>query len=475
MQPIPHFPPNNFTDLLLDAVCVVDREGYFLFVSAASERIFGYKPDEMIGQPMINFVYPGDRERTLQTVNEIINGEPKPYFENRYVRKDGKLVDIMWSARWSETDQVRVAVARDVTERKRAESMQEAVYAISEAANAPGNLNTLFQRIHDVVDALLLATNFMVALYDAEKKELTFPYSAHPFGDADSAKLMVEMIATQVIHTGRTLLLTPETLPLVLPKTVIDSYTEPLNWLIAPIRAPDGIKGALLITSAGPSGRFTEQDKELLQFISVQVAAAIERKQMLSRLEYMAQYDQLTHLPNRTLFLDRLKNSLGRAHREKTLLAVFYLDLNKFKQVNDTYGHATGDQLLYEVARRLTHSVRESDTVGRIGGDEFVVLAVNIKRHEDIGKIQTKIMSTLSVPYIFNEIQLQIYPSIGCAIYPDNGQNESELIHFADSAMYSVKKEHTLERIAGIQPEESHLYTDGFQTAMSSGYLKSER
>lgn len=208
MKATPHVPPYNFTDLLLDAVCVVDRDGYFLFVSAASEKIFGYKPDEMIGKPMIDFVYPGDRDRTLNAVTEILNGEHKPHFENRYVRKDGKIVHIMWSARWSESEQVRVAVARDVTERKRAESMQAAVYAISEAANLPGNLNALFQRIHAVVDDLLLATNFMVGLYDAEKNELSFPYCAHPYSDTSPSNRVPEIIVKQVIHTGRSLLLT---------------------------------------------------------------------------------------------------------------------------------------------------------------------------------------------------------------------------------------------------------------------------
>ena len=115
MKTMPPVLPNNFTDLLLDAVCVVDREGYFLFVSAASEQIFGYTPEEMIGRPFTDFVYPGDRERTLQAVNEILDGVLKPHFENRYVRKDGKIAHIMWSARWSEAEQIRVAVARDVT------------------------------------------------------------------------------------------------------------------------------------------------------------------------------------------------------------------------------------------------------------------------------------------------------------------------------------------------------------------------
>lgn len=180
MKKISHAPPHNFTDLQLDAVCVVDRDCYFLFVSAASEQIFGYKPEEMIGRAMIEFVHPGDKEKTLNTVNEIMGGELKPYFENRYVRKDGKTAHIMRSARWSESEQVRVAVARNVTERKRAESMQAAVYAISEAANTPGDLTALFHHIHEIVDELLLATNFIVALYDAQNDKLHYPYYAHP-------------------------------------------------------------------------------------------------------------------------------------------------------------------------------------------------------------------------------------------------------------------------------------------------------
>src|SRR5512141_501035 len=159
-------PLSNVMDLLLDAICVVDTRGCFVFVSAACERIFGYTPEEMIGRPMIDFVLPEDRPRTLQQADDIVAGRPQPHFENRYVRKDGKVVHIMWSARWSEADQVRVAVARDVTERKRADSMQAALYAISEAAHWGEDLVTLFQQIHQILGGLLPAVNFFVALYD---------------------------------------------------------------------------------------------------------------------------------------------------------------------------------------------------------------------------------------------------------------------------------------------------------------------
>ena len=107
----------NLMEFLLDAVCVVDAQGRFVSLDGAVEQIFGYRPEEMIGQPMIEFVYPEDRERTLLAAARIVAGHLQRYFENRYVRKDGSIVHIMWSARWSESGQVRVAVARDITDR----------------------------------------------------------------------------------------------------------------------------------------------------------------------------------------------------------------------------------------------------------------------------------------------------------------------------------------------------------------------
>lgn len=127
-------PISDVMDLLLDAICVVDKEGCFVSVTGACERIFGYTAEEMIGRPMIELVYHEDREKTLQQVDKIMDGYLQRHFENRYVRKDGQVVHIMWSARWSENDQVRVAVARDITERKNVESMQAARLADADVA-----------------------------------------------------------------------------------------------------------------------------------------------------------------------------------------------------------------------------------------------------------------------------------------------------------------------------------------------------
>ncbi len=118
-------PPPNFMDMMLDAICVVDIHGRFVSISGACERIFGYLPEEMVGKPMIDFVFDDDRKRTLEAVDRVLAGYLQRHFENRYVRKDGQIVHIMWSARWSETHQMRVAVARDITDRSSSDAMFE--------------------------------------------------------------------------------------------------------------------------------------------------------------------------------------------------------------------------------------------------------------------------------------------------------------------------------------------------------------
>lgn len=433
-------PLSNFVDLILDAVCVVDTQGRFVFVSAACERIFGYTPEEMIGRVMLDMVLPEDRDRTQQTANEIIGGQSKPHFENRYVRKDGQVVHIMWSARWSEVDQLRIGVARDITERKQAESMQAALYSISEAAHAAEDLFALFQRIHQIIGELLPALNFSVALCDEKNDQLSFAYHIDEQEQVPAPQAVAYTLSAEVIRSGQPLLLTPETLTALPESLRAVVVTDSLCWLGVPLHSHRGTIGALMVKSYSGGARYTEKDQELLQFVSTQVATAIERKQLQARLQYMAQYDQLTQLPNRGLFHDRLQTALAMARREQGQFALLYLDLDKFKQVNDTLGHAMGDLLLQEVAQRLKQCVRETDTVARIGGDEFLVLLHNIQFPEDALRVAEKIHCALNHPLDMEGHSLRTLLSIGIALYPEHGMEEKQLLKHADEAMYFAKK-----------------------------------
>ncbi|WOD09897.1 diguanylate cyclase [Pseudomonas sp. NyZ704] len=438
----PHLPHDKLLDLLLDVVCVVDVEGRFLSVSAASERVFGYRPDEMIGRTAFELMHPDDRDDSLALVERINSGEPSHDHENRYFHKDGHIVHIMWSAQWLEAEQVRVGVARDITGRKRAEAMQAALYTISEAAHSAGDLQTLYARVHEVIGQLLPAENFFVALYDAATDELSFPYYVDHFDPPPPPQsLSSGTLSAEVIRSGEAMLLTPETAEQTLAKIGSVAGKHSLDWLGVPLEAGTEIIGALVLQSYSGAVRYTEQDKELLQFVSSQVASAIERKRTHSRLEFLARYDHLTELPNRALFLDRLQNSLQRAQRDDLRLAVLYLDMDNFKQINDTFGHTTGDHLLREVAQRLKQCVRESDTIGRLGGDEFAVLLDNIGKREDATLVAEKIIATLSSPCILNDKTVISAPSLGIAIYPEHAKDELELVRLADEAMYVAKRD----------------------------------
>ena len=434
--------PLNLVDLLLDAVCVVRPDSSIVYVSPAFERIFGYAPEEVIGKRMLDMVHPDDLAATQRQARSVTEGQLQLHFEHRYVRKDGMIAHIRWTARWLPGHQVRVAVAHDITERKFTESMHEVMYAISEAAHTTQNLQALFEHIHEVIGRLLPASNFTVALCDADSGALSFPYHVSDQGPYPAALRNVQdALCAEVIRSATTLFLTPHAREVRegLRGQLPPDHT-PLYWLGVPLHTQKGPIGALVLQSFTGQARYTEKDKELLQFVSTQVAAAIERKQMLERLEHMAQYDQLTHLPNRQLFLDRLKTALARARRDKSLLSLLFLDLDDFKQVNDTLGHAMGDLLLQRVAQRLLECVRGSDTVARLGGDEFVVLLESGHAREHAAAAADKILAAFGPPFDLEGIRLSIRPSIGVAIYPDHGGEEHHLLGHADKAMYLSKK-----------------------------------
>lgn len=428
-------------DLLLDAICVVDEDGCYVYVSAAFEQIFGYSPGEVMGRRMIELVHPDDRERTLVAAGEIMDGQSKPHFQNRYIRKDGRIIHVMWSARWSAPDGMRIAAARDVTELRRAEAMQVALHAISEAAHAAADLPGLFRHIHQIIGKLLPAANCFVALYDAKNDELSFPYFVDQYDSTPAPrKLDSGTLSAEVIRSGQALLVTPDTQD-GRPDGVWHIVGQnALDWLGVPLRSDKGVIGALVVQSYSGEVRYCEQDKALLQFVSTQVAAAIQRKQAEALLQYSALHDALTGLPNRALLHDRLRLALIRAQRTTERVSLLYIDLDHFKPVNDRLGHDIGDLLLIQVAQRLGQCLRAVDTVGRIGGDEFVVVVQGDHRTEDTVAVAQKIRAALVAPFQLSGEHLHVACSIGVAYYPDHGSDVVQLMRRADDAMYEAKR-----------------------------------
>lgn len=348
MTQLPYTPPVDFLDLLLDAVCVVDPDGRFVYVSAASEQIFGYRPDEMIGRIIFDFVHPDDLVHTRATAEQVMAAGSIRQVENRYIRKDGSIVHIMWTARWLTEDKLRIGVARDITQRRRNEAIQVALYAISEASHTADNLSELHAQLHTIVSTLDIPD----------------------FHDAST-----------------------------------QSDEDVAHW----------------------------------QLIASQVSEALTRRELLDRLRYVAQYDPLTGLPNRELLSDRMRTTLARARRQQTSFALLFIDLNGFKRVNDSLGHAAGDQLLQRVAHRLSQAIRESDTAARLGGDEFVILVERISERHSAQEVADKLHTAFEKPFVVDGTELDIIPSIGVAVFPYDGEDEFTLLKHADNAMYSAK------------------------------------
>ncbi|QEY14425.1 EAL domain-containing protein [Cellvibrio sp. KY-YJ-3] len=165
-----------------------------------------------------------------------------------------------------------------------------------------------------------------------------------------------------------------------------------------------------------------------------------ERKKSRERLDFLAHHDSLTELPNRTLLNDRLEMAINTAKRRQEKVGLLFIDLDRFKNINDSLGHAAGDQILRQTALRLKKVIRNDDTVARLGGDEFVVLLPRVHDERDLAEVAIKVREELLKPYLVEEMPLHLSPSIGIAIYPEDGSSPSELIKNADAAMYLAKE-----------------------------------
>lgn len=162
-------------------------------------------------------------------------------------------------------------------------------------------------------------------------------------------------------------------------------------------------------------------------------------KQTNEHITHLAHHDTLTALPNRILFYDRLNQTITRGRREKELSAVLFLDLDGFKHINDTFGHDVGDALLREVAKRISGCVRESDTVARMGGDEFTVILCNVRAQDSINRVANEIVEAIARPFVLNGKECSVSVSIGISLHPENGETAAQLVKMADAAMYLAK------------------------------------
>jgi len=186
--------------------------------------------------------------------------------------------------------------------------------------------------------------------------------------------------------------------------------------------------------------RVAERTKELALTNSQLQDEVQERRRAQAQLAHLAHHDPLTDLPNRLLFADHLQRSIARAERGRHRLALLFIDLDRFKEVNDTLGHAMGDELLIEVARRLAGGLRGSDLLARLGGDEFVCILEGIDTPQEAGRVADKLIARIAEPLMLHDNEIRVSASIGISLYPGDGVDTDNLLRAADTAMYEAKK-----------------------------------
>jgi diguanylate cyclase (GGDEF)-like protein len=196
----------------------------------------------------------------------------------------------------------------------------------------------------------------------------------------------------------------------------------------------DGYESAIEDTAAPIHDRRGHVTGAVIVFHDVSVARA-----MSLRMSYLAQHDFLTELPNRMLLNDRLTQAIASAHRHRTSLAVLFVDVDNFKHINDTQGHAIGDQLLKSIAQRLVACVRHSDTVSRQGGDEFLVLLSEVGRAKDAAVSADKVLAAVNTPHRIDNDDMHVTVSVGIGVYPEDGTDAETLLKSADTALFHAK------------------------------------
>jgi len=343
------------------------------------------------------------QQRDQQAIRELlIHGRCEP-FEKVLIHKLGHWVPIyIGSAMLAGNQEQGIAYVMDLSERKKAEQQLKLAATVF-AASSDGILITdSSARIVSVNQALCAMTGY------TEGELLGQPPSILQSGytTGEEYSLMWEALNKSGQWQG-------------------DVIDRKKNGALIPMRVS--------------INQVKDADHQLTHYVAI-LSDITERKATEEHLRHIALHDPLTGLANRVLFNDRLEQAIRLAARNNTKFAVLFLDLDKFKPVNDLFGHKTGDKLLQKVADRLTRSVRESDTVTRLGGDEFVILFENITGQKMVEKLLSPLVDTICSPYHIDENDIEIDVSAGISVYPDHGTDAKTLLHHADTAMYEAKE-----------------------------------
>jgi diguanylate cyclase (GGDEF)-like protein/PAS domain S-box-containing protein len=405
--------------LLLDsspeAIFGVDTEGICTFVNPACLNMLGYTEAEMLGQSvhsLIHHTHPDGRpypREDCHVRHSTQQGKPTHVDSEVHWRKDGSSFPVeYWSHPMYRNGELVGAVVNfvDITDRRRAEQALR---------DSEARFRAMAEHSADWIWSIDSGGRYT---YSNRRGVAILGYSVDAF---------LAMDPDSLVH--------PDDRPLR-RDAFLNAVSAQDGWRNVVLRWRHQ-NGSYRTFESSASALFSEAG-QLIGFQGVD-RDITERRQAEARIEFLASHDALTGLPNRVLLRDRFEHALAVAERSRSRVAMLFLDLDKFKVVNDTLGHAAGDRLLLEVVSRLSGCVRESDTISRHGGDEFILLLNGIPDQDAAERIASKTLANLAEPVEIDGHLLNASCSIGIAIYPDDGKDFDSLLQKADLAMYNAK------------------------------------
>jgi len=384
--------------------------GRLLRINRRYCEMLGYTVQEMLGRSFPDITHAEDVAEGLNQMQRLLAGEIRAFSqEKRYYRKDGAVVWValtispMWAP--GETPHTHLAVAQDITERKQNEAALR---------NSENRYRTIVETAQEGIWQIDADSN---TTFVNQKMAEMLGYTVEEMQDRSLFDFMDEEgrgITARNVERRR------------------QGIAEQHEFKF--LRKTGDAVWALLSTSP----QFDSAGAYAGAF--AMVTDISDRKQSQEQLQHMAQHDALTGLPNRTLLLDRLNQAIARARWNKRIVALLFVDLDRFKTINDTLGHEAGDLLLQQLSNRFQQHVREGDTVARFGGDEFVILLADVANEGDIRGITKKVLEALVPAFEIAERVLYITASIGVSLYPNDGDDATALLKNADIAMYRAKE-----------------------------------
>lgn len=402
----------NIIETIQDGYCEVDLEGHFTFLNDATCEIYGYSREELLGMNHRQIADKENAKKIFKTFNEIYRtGMAGNIFNYELIRKDGTRRQIEISASLKKDLSGNPigfrGTIRDATERKK---MEEALRQSEE------RYRTILEEMEDAYFEVDVAGNYTF-VNDAVCRHLGFSRE-ELLGKSFRDQMVKEELDKVYKAFGK-----------------IYMTGKPETDILYQLLRKDGTRGFAEMTGFP----LTNQHGEVIGFRGIG-RDVTERKRIEEQIKHLATHDVLTDLPTMRLAKDRLKMTISLAQRNRMMLVVMFIDLDGFKEVNDTLGHDAGDYVLKQVAKRLISCVRASDTVARIGGDEFLIIANGIHVPENAVQIARKVIGVVSRPIDYNGGQAVVGSSIGIALCPNDAQDMEQLIKKADDAMYKIKK-----------------------------------